>query len=258
MSSTRQESSVHQSSVTAASAETEATGRHVVTTEFLVRASAVAAILAGIAFIGVQIGHPQLDTTSITTTNVYVRDQLKVLMAVLALVGITGMYLSQIRRNGILGLIGYLLLVGCYLLIMCDDYAAAYIFPEVAKADPGFVHDVIVLDTARGSVKGDPGAVQTLTSLRAVFYLSGGLLFGIALYRANVLARWASALLAVGGVVSIALSLMPDAFYRLLAFPNAIALIGLGYSLWRTHPDQHNRTATGGHDPRVTTTVTES
>jgi hypothetical protein len=28
------------------------------------------------------------------------------------------------------------------------------------------------------------------------------------------------------------LSLMPDAFYRLLAYPNAIAMIGLGVSLW--------------------------
>ena len=29
------------------------------------------------------------------------------------------------------------------------------------------------------------------------------------------------------------LSLMPDAFYRFLAVPNGIAMIGLGYSLWR-------------------------
>ena len=27
---------------------------------------------------------------------------------------------------------------------------------------------------------------------------------------------------------------MPDAFYRLLAFPNGIAMIGLGCSLWIT------------------------
>ena len=60
----------------------------------------------GLLFIGVQIGHPELNATSITTTNVYIRAPLKVLMAVLALVGITGMYLSQIRRNGILGLVG--------------------------------------------------------------------------------------------------------------------------------------------------------
>jgi hypothetical protein len=41
-------------------------------------------------------------------------------------------------------------------------------------------------------------------------------------------------LLAVSGVASAALSLMPDAFYRLLAFPNGIAMVALGYSLWRT------------------------
>ena len=27
---------------------------------------------------------------------------------------------------------------------------------------------------------------------------------------------------------------MPDAFYRLLAFPNGIAMIGLGVSLWHS------------------------
>ncbi len=67
---------------------------------------------------------------------------------------------------------------------------------------------------------------------RASLYLAGGLLFGIALFRARVLARWATVLLAVGGLVSAALSLMPDAFYRLLAYPNGIAMIGLGVSLW--------------------------
>ena len=77
-----------------------------ITANALTRAAGVAAVAAGVIFIGVQIGHPQLDATVITTTNVYVRDQLKVLMAVLALAGITGMYLSQIRRNGVLGLIG--------------------------------------------------------------------------------------------------------------------------------------------------------
>ncbi len=65
-------------------------------------------------------------------------------------------------------------------------------------------------------------------------FLAGGLVFGIALFRAGVLARWATALLAVGGVVTVALAVMPDAFYRLLALPNGIALVGLGYSLWIT------------------------
>jgi hypothetical protein len=200
----------------------------------LTRAAGVAAVAAGVLFVGVQIGHPDLDTTSITTTNVYVRDSLKILMAVLALVGITGMYLSQVRRNGVLGLVGYALLAAGYLLIMCHVYAAAYVMPEVAGSDPGFVSDVIAVDTGRGTVKGDIGPLETVIQLRGFAYLAGGLLFGIALYRAHVLARWAAVLLAVGGAVSVVLSLMPDAFYRLLAVPNAIAMIGLGYSLWRT------------------------
>jgi len=185
-------------------------------------------------FVGVQIGHPDLDTTSISTTDVYVRDQLKILMAVLGLVGITGMYLSQIRKNGLLGLIGYVVLAAAYLLIMCGVFVAAYVAPEIAEANRGYISDLIAIDTGRGTVEGDLGAMETVIQLRGFAYLAGGLLFGIALYRAHVLARWASALLAIGGAISVALSFMPDAFYRFLAFPNGIAMIGLGYSLWRT------------------------
>ena len=74
----------------------------------------------------------------------------------------------------------------------------------------------------------------TVNRLQGFAYLAGGLLFGIALFRAGVLARWAAVLLAVGGVVTVALAVLPDAFYRLLAYPNGIAMIGLGVSLWRS------------------------
>jgi hypothetical protein len=70
--------------------------------------------------------------------------------------------------------------------------------------------------------------------VQSLAYLAGGLVFGIALFRARVLARWAAVLLAVGGVVTVALSVLPDAFYRFLAFPNGIAMVALGYSLWRS------------------------
>jgi hypothetical protein len=205
-----------------------------VTPTALTRAAGVAAMAAGALFIGIQVGHPDLDATSITTTEVYVRDSLKILMAVLALVGISGMYLSQISRNGVLGLVGYVLLAAGYLLIMCSVYTAAYVLPEIAGADPAYVDDVLTVDAGRGSAEGDIGVLGTVIQLRGFAYLAGGLVFGIALYRAHVLARWAAALLAVGGLISVVLSLMPDAFYRLLAVPNGIAMIGLGYSLWRT------------------------
>jgi hypothetical protein len=212
-----------------------------VTTSSLTRAAGAAAVAAGAIFIGVQIGHPHMDVTSITTTEVVIRNSLKVLMAALALAGITGMYLSQVRRNGVLGLIGYLVLATGYLLIMSTTLVAAYVLPSVAGTDPGYVRDVIALSTG-GTVTGDVGALGVVWQIQGLCYLAGGLLFGVALYRARVLARWATALLAVGGVVSVALSVMPDAFYRLLAFPNGIAMIGLGYSLWRVQRQATDRT----------------
>ena len=203
-----------------------------VTASGLTRAAAVAAIAAGTLFIGVQIGHPKLTVISITSTNVSVREYLKVLFAALAVVGITGMYLNQIRRNGMLGLIGYLLLAVGYLSIMCTTFVGAFVAPTIVGSNPGYVTDVIALATGRGSVTGDLGALDTFWKFQALCYLAGGLVFGIALFRAHVLARWACVLLAASGAISAVLSKMPDAFYRLLAVPNGIALIGLGVSLW--------------------------
>lgn len=203
-----------------------------VSSSFLSRAAGIAAVASGAIFIGVQINHPPFDITTITTTEVVIRDAFKVLMTVLALVGITGMYLSQVRRNGVLGLIGYLVLATGYLLIMSTTFAATFVLPSIAETDPSYVQDVLAVfigDTATGDI----GLMSVAFQVQGLCYLAGGLVFGIALYRAGVLARWAAVLLAVSGIVSAALAVMPDAFYRLLALPNGIALIGLGYSLWR-------------------------
>lgn len=204
-----------------------------ITPSTLTRAAGVAAASAGAIFIGVNIGHPHLDATSITTTEVIVRNALKVLMAALALVGITGMYLSQVSRNGRLGLVGYLVFGAGYLSLMIPPYIAAFVLPTIADTEPGYVNDVLTAASGRGEY-GDIGTLATVFQVQGLGYLAGGLLFGIALYRAGVLARWASVLLAFSGVISVALVVMPDAYYRLLAYPNGIAMIGLGYSLWAT------------------------
>jgi hypothetical protein len=214
-----------------------------ITPTTLTRAAAVAAVAAGLIFIGVQINHPHSDVTSVTTTEWMVRNSLKVLMAALALAGITGMYLRQVTRSGLLGLIGYLVLSAGYLLVMSSAYVAAYVLPSLADSDPGYVNDVLAAAT-NGTADGDIGALQNLIQVQGFAYLAGGLVFGIALFRARVLARWAAALLAVGGVVTVVLSVMPDAFYRFLAYPNGIAMIGLGYSLWRTARSGRTATAT--------------
>ncbi|HEY5879256.1 MAG TPA: hypothetical protein VIU11_10110 [Nakamurella sp.] len=228
-----------------------------ITPNTLTRGAAAAAVAAGVIFIGVQVGHPQLDADSITTTEMTVRGSLKVLMTALSLVGITGMYLSQVRRNGVVGLVGYLVLAVGYLLIMSTSFVAAYVLPAVVGADREYVDSVIDAATG-GTASSDIGALEIIFRAQGVGYLAGGLIFGIALFRARVLTRWASVLLAVSGLVSAALSVMPDALYRLLALPNGIALIVLGFSLWRTTraaPTDHTTPAvTGEH---ITTAVAE-
>lgn len=204
-----------------------------ITPTALTRAAGVAAAAAGAIFIGVQIGHPALDAVSITTTEVVVRNALKGLMAALALVGFTGMYVSRIRRNGLLGLVGYLVLGAGYLTLFSTSVVSASVLPSIAGTDPRYVDGVLAASTG-GAATGDIGLLGTVIQVQGVLYLVGGLVFGVALFRARVLNRWAAALLAVGGVVSVVLSLMPDAFYRFLAFPNGLAMIGLGWSLWRT------------------------
>ena len=226
-----------------------------ITPTTLTRGAAAAAVGAGLLFIGVQLGHPSLDATTVATTEVVVRDCLKMLMAVLALVGITGMYLSQVRRNGVLGLVGYLVLGACYLLMASMTYLAAFVLPELVATNPGYVNDVIA-QIEGDTPTGDIGLLALALKVQNISFLAGGLVFGIALFRARVLARWATALLAVGGVITILLSVMPDAFYRLLAFPNGIAMIGLGYSLWATtrpgHSDNQSEPESFSTSPAVT------
>jgi hypothetical protein len=196
------------------------------------RLAAAAAVTAGVLFIGVQVNHPPLDAATITTTEIAIRSSLKVAMAGLALFGITGMYLRQVTEAGVLGLVGYLLFAVGWLLILGTSFASAFVLPAIADTNPGYVNDVIAAATG-GRPDGDIGLLATVIGLQGVAYIAGGLIFGIALYRARVLVRWAAALLAVSGLVTVALSVMPDAFYRLLALPNGIAMAGLGYSLWQ-------------------------
>jgi hypothetical protein len=95
-----------------------------------------------------------------------------------------------------------------------------------------------------GHANGDVGLMQQLSIVSGLAYLAGGFLFGIALFRAAILARWAAALLAVGTLATIAIPFLPQVNQRLFALPTGVALIGLGYSLWR---DQ--RTPSGQPQP---------
>jgi len=203
-----------------------------ITTTMLTRAAGLCAVVAGLLFIGVQVDHPHLDVTVITTTEWTVRQNLKLLMAVMSLIGITGMYLRQVRRTGLVGLVGYVIFGAGYLMMMSVEAVGGYVLPSLAHSAPGYVNDVLAVATG-GTAAGDIGQMQTLIVASGIGYLAGGFIFGIALFRANILARWAAALLAVGTLATLAIPLLPQVNERLFAVPTGVALIGLGHSLWR-------------------------
>lgn len=202
-----------------------------ITSTGLTRAAGAAAAVAGTIFVAVQINHPPMDAATAETADWIVRSGAKAAMCALALAGITGMYLRS-RRSSVLALAGYLVFAAGYLLMFAVEVIAATVLPTLAGSDPRYVNDVLTA-AAGGAPVGDIGGLQTVLNLSGVGYLAGGLLFGIALFRAGVLARWASVLLAVGTTSTAALAVLPEAFNRPLAVPVGIALIGLGVSLWR-------------------------
>jgi hypothetical protein len=210
-----------------------------VTTTKLTGAAGLAAVVGGLLFIAVQFNHPHLDATFATTTEYAVRETMKILMAVFSLIGITGIYLRQVKQTGGLGLIGYVVLGVGYLAIMSLQVVGVFVLPTLAASQPGYVNDVFAVVTS-GTPVGDIGRIQILILGGGFAYIAGGIIFGIALFRAGVLARWAAALLSVGAVATVATSQLPELTQRLFALPVGVALIGLGYSLWREQRNQNS------------------
>jgi hypothetical protein len=127
-----------------------------------------AAAASGI-FVGVQVNHPSADVANIGTTEMTIRESAKALMTVLALAGITGMFVRNRRPFGVLGLAGYLLLSVGFLTMFVNQCIVAYVLPTVAHTDPGYVQAYI--DAALGrSARGDIGHMERLFLVSGIAY----------------------------------------------------------------------------------------
>jgi hypothetical protein len=218
---------LHQTAITTANKESTMT----ITASNLIRWAGLAAVVAGIIYAGIQPIHPPDMLASVNTNAWGIITPLKTLMSFLFLLGLTGLYARQVKEFGWLGLVGYLLLSLCWALELAFIFAEAFIIPPLASAAPKFVEGFF------GIVNGHPiqmnlGILPALYALVGILYLSGGLLFGIATFRAGILPRWASGLLAAAAVLTPLAVLLPHAIQRFAAVPVGIALAGLGYALW--------------------------
>ena len=202
-----------------------------ITTTTLTRGAAVAAALAGLAYIVIQFIHPADVIESLSTqawANVHI---LSFAEAVLALIGLTGLYLFQVRKAGILGLVGYLMFGLFFILQASFNFAEALIAPLIAVNAPQLAVDFVGL-FGRYPAETDIGALAAVPLIGLVLYAGGALLFGIAILRAHVLSRGAAILLLAAAAVTPLAALLPHTLERMAAVPMGAALVWLGFSLW--------------------------
>ena len=203
-----------------------------ITTSNLIRWAGLSAMVGGCLFVAIQPIHPPEILSSFTTGTWAIVHYVGVVMCFLILLGITGIYARQVKEAGWLGLAGFLLFGLMWQLTAAFQFAEGLIVPLLATDAPKFAVGF------EGISSGSPsevslGILPALNSLTSVLYLVGGVLFGVATFRAGILPRWAGAGLAVGTVAPLVLSLLlPHEFIRLAAVPVGIALALLGYALW--------------------------
>jgi hypothetical protein len=202
-----------------------------ITTSTLTRGAAVAAVLAGAAYIAIQFIHPADVVESLSTQAWVSVHILSFVEAILALIGVTGLYVYQARKAGILGLIGYLMFGLFFILQASFNFAEALIAPLIAVSAPQLAVDFVGL-FGRYAPETDLGALAALPLVGAILYVGGAILFGIATIRARMLSRGAAILLIVAAAVTPLAALLPHAIERMAAVPMGAALIWLGWSLW--------------------------
>lgn len=203
-----------------------------ISTHNLMRWAGLCAILAGICYLLVGALHPPNLVSSVTSTRWQVVHVLACAVSFFGLLGMTGLYARQAVKSGWLGLAGYILFSLWLVLIMGFSFVEAFILPRVAAASPSFVQAWMGMFTGpKGSF--DLGVLPTIWTLTGPIYILGGLLFGIATFRAGILPRWAGALFAAGTVLAPIASQLPNASQPKVAVPVGVALAWLGYALWR-------------------------
>jgi len=202
-----------------------------ITNSNLIRACGLALVPAGIVFAGIQPIHPPDVVESVTTPAWAIITSLKFVMSILFVVGITGLYARQAEKVGLFGLLAFLVLATSWTLQTSFVFTEAFVLPPLAASAPQFA-DALVGISYRHTGGVDLGALPALYSVVGITYMLGGLLFGIATFRAGILPRVPAALLAVAATLTPLAALLPHAQQRYAAIPVALALAWLGYSLW--------------------------
>lgn len=197
----------------------------------LYRLAGLAAILAGISYAIVGLFHPANVSESVTTSAWSIVHIFVFALCILGPIGLTGLYVRQARESGWLGLIGYLMLVLWLAIVMGFTFVEVFVLPIMASVSPAFVEGFLGMFTGSPSTI-DLGTMPVIWQVSGPLYMLGGLLFGIATFRAGILPRWAGALLGAGTALAPTAILFPPSLTGAIAVPVGVALAWLGLALW--------------------------
>ena len=201
-----------------------------VTVSNLIRWSGLAAMAAGIIFAGIQPIHPPDELSSVTTTAWAIITPLKTVMALFFLLGTTGLYARQVEKAGWLGLVGFLMFSLSWAFNFAYIFAEAFILPELVTSAPQFVDGLLGISFGRPS-EVSLGVLPALYSLLSILFLLGGLLLGIATFRAGILPPWAALMFAASCALTPAAALLPHHIQRLAGVPIGLTFAWLGFAL---------------------------
>ena len=102
----------------------------------LIRWAGLSAMRAGICYMLVGVFHPANVASSVITTQWVVVHYLACAMCFFGVLGMAGLYATQVKESGWLGLVGFVLLTLWFVLVMGFTFVEAFILPRVATAVP--------------------------------------------------------------------------------------------------------------------------
>jgi hypothetical protein len=201
------------------------------TTSNLIRWAGLSAMVAGICYVIVGVFHPLNVLSSVITTRWVIVHIFASAMSFFGLLGMAGLYARQVEKSGWLGLAGFVLFSLWLAIILGFSFVEVFILPVLATVAPKFVDGFLGMFTGSASDI-NFGVLPTVWTLTGPLYILGGLLFGIATFRAGILPRWAGGLLAIGTALAPTAALLPPELEAKIAVPVGLALAWLGYALW--------------------------
>ena len=201
-----------------------------ITNANLFRLAGLSALVGGLCYVLVGMFHPTNVPASVTTTSWATVHVIACAMSFFGVLGLAGIYARQSAKAGWLGLVGYVLLSFWMVLVMGFSFVEAFVLPQIATATPAFVDGWMKMFNG-GTSSINMGALPTVWTLSAPVYILGGLLFGIATFRAHIFPRGAAVLLALGTVLAPVAAVLSLSAQPKIAIPTGLALAWLGYAL---------------------------